>query len=58
MLSTCALLERGQISKKNDTENLIPGIKGDQVSKIAVFGHFLGNQSLKVPNFLHDGRRQ
>ena len=39
-------------------KNLDPGIKGDQVSKIVVFGHFLGNQSLKVPNFLHDGRRQ
>ena len=22
------------------------------------FGHFLGNQSLKVSYFLHDGRRQ
>ena len=34
------------------------GIKGDEVSKFWVFGHFLGNQSLKVSNFLHDGRRQ
>ena len=24
--------------------------------KIGVFEHFLGNCSLKVPNFLHDGR--
>ena len=28
------------------------------MSKIGVFGHFLGNRSLKVSNFLHDGRRQ
>ena len=28
------------------------------MSKIQVFGHFLGNQSLKVSNFLHDGRGQ
>ena len=28
------------------------------MSKIGVFGHFLGNRSLKVSNFLHDGRGQ
>ena len=28
------------------------------MSKIWVFGHFLGNWSLKVSNFLHDSRRQ
>ena len=28
------------------------------MSKIWVFGHFLGNWSLKVSNFLHDGRGQ
>ena len=28
------------------------------MSKIGVFGHFLGNQSLKISNFLHDGRWQ
>ena len=28
------------------------------MSKIRVFGHFLRNQSLKVSNFLHDGREQ
>ena len=28
------------------------------MSKIQVFGHFLGNRSLKVSNFLHDGRGQ
>ena len=26
--------------------------------KIQVFGHFLGNCSLNVSNFLHDGRGQ
>ena len=28
------------------------------MSKIKVFGYFLGNQSLKMSNFLHDGRGQ
>ena len=28
------------------------------MSKVQVFGHFLGNGSLKVSNFLRDGRRQ
>ena len=28
------------------------------MSKIQVFGHFLGNQSIEVSNFLHDGRGQ
>ena len=28
------------------------------MSKIGVFGYFLGNRSLKVSNFLHDGRGQ
>ena len=28
------------------------------MSKNVVFGHFLGNRSLKVSNFLHDGRGQ
>ena len=28
------------------------------MSKIRVFGYFLGNGSLKVSNFLHDGRGQ
>ena len=28
------------------------------MSKIRVFGHFLGNRSLKISNFLHDGRGQ
>ena len=28
------------------------------MSKIQVFGHFLGNGSLKISNFLHDGRGQ
>ena len=28
------------------------------MSKIRGFGHFLGNRSLKVPNFLHVGRGQ
>ena len=28
------------------------------MSNIGVFGHFLGNRSLKVSNFLHDGRGQ
>ena len=28
------------------------------MSKIGVLGHFLGNWSLKVSNFLYDGRRQ
>ena len=26
------------------------------MSKIQVFGHFLGNRSLKISNFLRDGR--
>ena len=39
-------------------KNLNLGIKGDQLSKIVFFGHFLGNQSLKFSNFLHDGRWQ
>ena len=33
-------------------------IKGDWVSKILVFWHFLVDRSLKLPNFLHGGRRQ
>ena len=50
---------RGQLSKKNEMDeilkkNLIPGITGDKVSKIQVSGHFLGNRSLKVSNFLQD----
>ena len=28
------------------------------MSKIQVFGHFLGNRPLKVSNFLHDVRGQ
>ena len=32
--------------------------KRDQVSKFGVLEHFLGNCSLKVSNYLHDGRRQ
>ena len=28
------------------------------MSKNGVFGHFFGNRSLKVSNFLHDGRGQ
>ena len=32
------------------------GIKCQNSAKIQVFGHFLGNQSLKVTNFVHDGR--
>ena len=39
-------------------KNLNLGIKGDYVSKIGVFGQFLGNSSLKVSSFLHDGRGQ
>ena len=38
--------------------NLNAGIKGGEVSKIWVFVHFLRNGSLKMSNFLHDGRRQ
>ena len=34
------------------------GIKGEKVSKIGVFGHFLQNRSLKVPNLSHDNRGQ
>ena len=39
-------------------KNLNLGIKGDYVLKILVFGHFFGNCSLHISNFLHDGRRQ
>ena len=28
------------------------------MSKFQVFGHFLGNRSLKVSSFLHDSREQ
>ena len=62
---TCAFLYDGKGQQRASFEcgaifgkNLNPGIKGDQVSKIAVFGHFLRNLSLKVSNFLHDGRGQ
>ena len=39
-------------------KNLNPGIKGDSVSKIQVFGHFRGNLSLIVSIFMHGGRGQ
>ena len=38
---------------------LIRGLRGIKCQKFfLVFGHFLGNRSLKVSNFLHDGRGQ
>ena len=37
----------GQLNKKSDTAEIL-----------RVFGHFLGNRSLKVSNFLHDGKEQ
>ena len=43
---------------KKVTKKLDQGIKGGLSVKIRVFGHFLRNSSLKVSNFLHDGRRQ
>ena len=37
---------------------LIRGLRGIKCQKIWFFGHFLGHRSLKVSNFLHDGRWQ
>ena len=36
---------------------LIRGVRGIKCQKFS-FGHFLGNRSLKVSNFLHNGRGQ
>ena len=53
----------GEYLKKSDMsaflkKNLNLGIKGENVSKMRVFQHFLRNQSLIISNCLHHGRRQ